>query len=177
LRQLQLMESYLQRFMALAHDQPLTAEKVCLGAVVEDALSLVRPTCVHAGIDLEFRQPERPFYVQGDPEALRQLVVNLTLNAVEAVGGRSNGPPRISVIVENAGQDRAALHVSDTGPGPAPEVADRLFEPFVTGKPEGIGLGLYVASQVAQDHHGSIRWQRNDATTCFTVELPLTPNL
>ena len=49
-----LMESYLQRFMVLGRDQPLAAENVCLSTVVEDALSLVRPACVHAGIDLEF---------------------------------------------------------------------------------------------------------------------------
>ena len=176
LRQLRLMESYLQRFMALGRDQPMAAENVCLATVVEDALSLVQPACVHAGIELEFRRPPQPIQVRGDPEALRQLTVNLAMNAVEAAGPQSNGRPRIVVALEIAGQDRAALHVRDTGPGPPPQLADRLFEPFVSGKPEGIGLGLYVARQVAESHHGSIRWQREDDTTCFTVELPLIPN-
>jgi signal transduction histidine kinase len=111
--------------------------------------------------------------VRGDPEALRQLTVNLVLNAVEAAGRQSAGRPRITVALERAGQDRAALHVRDTGSGPPPEVADRLFEPFISGKPEGTGLGLYVARQVVEGHHGSIRWQRHDGETCFTVELPL----
>jgi signal transduction histidine kinase len=172
LRQLRLMESYLQRFMALGRDQPKASQNVCLATVVEDALSLVRPACIHAGIDLEFVPPARPLRVRGDPDALRQLTVNLTLNAVEATGRQNGSRPRITVTLEGVGQDRVALHVRDTGPGPSPEVADRLFEPFVSGKPEGTGLGLYVARQVAEGHHGSIGWQRHDGETHFTVELP-----
>ena len=177
LRQLHLMESYLQRFMALDRDELAVAEDLCLATVVKDALSLVRPTCVHAGIALTFDVPAQPFQIRGDPEVLRQLIVNLTLNAVDAIGRQSKGRPRISVALETTDPDRVAIHVRDTGPGPLPEVADRLFEPFVTEKPEGAGLGLYVARQVAEDHHGAIRWQREDSTTCFTVELPLISSI
>jgi signal transduction histidine kinase len=172
LRQLRLMESYLQRFMALGREQPKAAHSVSLATVVEEALSLVRPACVHAGIELEFRPPPRPLWLRGDPDALRQLTVNLALNAVEAAGRQNGNRPRITVALECLGQDRAALHVRDTGPGPSPEVADRLFEPFVSGKPEGTGLGLYVARQVAEGHHGSIGWRRHDGETDFAVELP-----
>ena len=87
-----LMESYLQRFMALGRDQPLAAENVCLSTVVEDALSLVRPACVHAGIDLEFVPPARAASGPRRPEALRQLTVNLVINAVEAAGRQSGRP-------------------------------------------------------------------------------------
>ncbi len=62
--------------------------------------------------------------------------------------------------------------VRDSGPGPSAEVSARLFEPFVTGKPEGTGLGLFVARQIAEDHGGSIRWQRCEGMTEFRVELP-----
>ena len=91
---------------------------------------------------------------------------------MEAAGRQNGNRPRITVALGCLGQDRAALHVRDTGPGPSPEVADRLFEPFVSGKPEGTGLGLYVARQVAEGHHGSIGWRRHDGETDFTVELP-----
>ena len=63
--------------------------------------------------------------------------------------------------------------VRDSGPGPSAEVAARLFEPFVTGKPEGTGLGLFVARQIAEDHGGSIGWQRCGEMTEFCVEFPL----
>jgi nitrogen-specific signal transduction histidine kinase len=65
--------------------------------------------------------------------------------------------------------------VWDSGPGPAPEIAGRLFEPFVTGKPEGVGLGLAVARQVVEAHGGRIGWERRDGRTCFRVELPAPP--
>jgi nitrogen-specific signal transduction histidine kinase len=63
--------------------------------------------------------------------------------------------------------------VSDSGPGPSEEVAGRLFEPFVTGKPDGVGLGLAVARQVVEAHGGRIGWRREADRTCFTIELPL----
>ena len=124
LRQLRLMESYLQRFMALGRDAAMAAEIVCLATVVEDALSLVRPTCVHAGIELEYLPPVEPLHVRGDPEALRQLTVNLAINAVEAAGRQNSGRPRISVALEGVGQDRAACarsrHRSRPGAGGCP---------------------------------------------------------
>ncbi len=173
LRQLSLMESYLKRFMAAGREASTLNEDVMLAKVVEDAISLVRPTCTHAGIDLEVSLPEEKLVVRGDPEDLRQLLVNLVANAVEAADRRSGVQPHIAVALERAGEGHAALLVRDNGPGPTPQVAQSLFEPFVTGKSEGTGLGLYVARQVAERHHGVIRWQREQDTTCFMVELPL----
>ena len=65
----------------------------------------------------------------------------------------------------------AILEVCDSGPGPAPEIAERLFEPFVTGKPEGVGLGLAVSRQIAKAHGGHIDWRREEDQTCFRVAL------
>jgi nitrogen-specific signal transduction histidine kinase len=67
---------------------------------------------------------------------------------------------------------RCRVEVSDSGPGPAPDVAERLFEPFVTGKPDGVGLGLAVARQVAEAHGGRLGWRRAGDRTVFYIELP-----
>ena len=64
------------------------------------------------------------------------------------------------------------VEVIDSGPGPPAEIAGRLFQPFVTGKREGIGLGLLVAKQVAEAHGGRIDWRRVGDRTCFRIELP-----
>jgi signal transduction histidine kinase len=172
LRQLRLMESYLQRFLALGQPHAKTVETVALASLVEDSLPLVQPACAHAGIQVTLAKPDVPLTLRGDPNELRQLVLNLLINAVEAAGANGAEAKRIAVELEPAG-DRAVLRVKDSGPGPDPAVVDRLFEPFVSGKPDGTGLGLYVARQIAEDHHGSIRWQRADGMTCFSAEFPL----
>ena len=118
-------------------------------------------------------KPAEPLSVQGDAEELRQLLVNLVLNAVDATSGHEQSPARIVVALEPIDAGRCALSVRDSGPGPSADVSARLFEPFVTGKPEGTGLGLFVARQIAEDHGGTIRWNRADGMTEFTVELPL----
>jgi nitrogen-specific signal transduction histidine kinase len=67
------------------------------------------------------------------------------------------------------------VEVFDSGPGPAPDVAARLFEPFVTGKPEGVGLGLAVVRQVVEAHGGTVSWSREPEGTRFRVLLPVEP--
>ena len=172
LRQLHLMESYLQRFLMLGQDRTMPFETVSLAAVVEDALDLVRPACTHAGVNLIYSKPDVVISVLGDPHALHQLTVNLVLNAAEAATAQKDRPAKIAVDLARLGEDRAALRVRDSGPGPAEDVAQRLFEPFVSGKPAGTGLGLFIARQVAESHHGDDRLARENGMTCFTVEFP-----
>ena len=173
LRQLQLMETHLQRFMALGRSEPVSYEQVALEAVVEEVLDLVRPTCDHAKIRLSAPCPDRPIFVHGDAHSLGQLLTNLVVNAIDAAGRRVESGAEVVVELGERDGTQAVLRVKDSGPGPGEAVRDRLFEPFVTDKPDGTGLGLYLARQVAEAHDGTIRWERRDDMTCFTVELPL----
>jgi len=173
LRELRLMESYLRSFLELGREPRLPRERVELGSIVRGAVELVRPTCRHAQIDLDVRLSEEPIPLEADEESLRQLLVNLLLNAAEAVSRRGVEPARIVVELERPEAARAVIRVQDSGPGPSPTVQERLFEPFVTEKPDGTGLGLYVARQIVQAHGGSIGWERRDGMTCFRVELAL----
>jgi len=172
LRQLRLMESYLQRFLRIGHRGPAEPQEVDLGAAVGEVLELVRPACTHGKIDLGFRGCSEPVAVWGDPDALRDLLMNVVLNAIEAARCPGEAQPRVLVELARQGDGRAVLRVLDSGPGPEVEEGQDLFEPFVSRKPEGAGLGLFVARRVAEDHHGSIRWERLDNMTCFTVEIP-----
>ena len=172
-RQVRLMESYLQRFLTLGSPSPRLHEEVILQTVVQDVLELIRPACTHAKIDVALESPAERLTVRGDPEALRQLLINLLVNAIEAAARQSRPGARVAIELDRLGADRAALHVKDSGPGPAAATKDTLFDPFVSEKPDGTGLGLSVARQIAEEHQGSIRWQRHSGMTCFTVELPL----
>lgn len=173
IRQLRLMESYLQRFLALGRPQAAERQRVVLQAVLDDVLELVGPACDHAKIALGVTKAAEPLEVWGDGEALRQLAINLILNGIEAASRTAESGAQVAIALEPVGADRVALRVGDSGPGPTPATQDNLFEPFVTDKPEGAGLGLYVARQIVEAHQGTIGWGRAGGMTWFVVELPL----
>jgi nitrogen-specific signal transduction histidine kinase len=100
-------------------------------------------------------------------------LTNVVLNAIEAAKRPGDRNPQVIVELQRVAPDGAAIHVKDTGPGPDASLKENLFEPFVSEKPEGAGLGLFVAQRVAQAHHGSIRWQRIGQLTSFTIQIPL----
>jgi signal transduction histidine kinase len=175
-RQLTLMDDYLQRFLQLGKASAgRTDEVVDIAALVEDLIPLIAPSARHAGVDLLWRPAERASTIVGDPQRLRQLMINLLVNAVEAAAlGKARFDAAAEVIVElsDSPPDRIALSVSDTGPGPAESVRTQMFEPFVSGKPDGVGLGLSVAREVAEEHGGRIAWRREGNWTRFVVDLP-----
>ena len=102
-----------------------------------------------------------------DQEGLRAAVLNLAMNALEAAG--PGGEISLGAFPENG---NAIIEVTDTGPGPPPEVAETLFEPFVTSKPEGVGLGLALAHRMAVEHGGQLAWRRVSERTSFRIALP-----
>jgi PAS domain S-box-containing protein len=125
---------------------------------------------IGASISLRLEPTPHPVWVHADPGLVEQVVVNLVLNAVDAI----TGPGRIVVAVRDDGSDRVALVVSDTGCGMTDEVRRQIFEPFFTTKPgKGTGLGLSTVSGIVQQNGGSIRVDsRPGAGTTFTLLLP-----
>ncbi len=172
LRQLRLIESYVKRFLALGRAGEEPRRCVELAGLIEEILELLQPACRHARVQVDWQPPAEPVTIQGEPDALRQLLINLLLNAVEAAGHAPQGAGRVMVELDRAAPDRAVVRVKDSGPGPPEKSGADLFEAFATTKPEGTGLGLFVARQVAESHGGTIRWERTGGMTCFRVELP-----
>ena len=179
LRQLSLMESYLQRFLTLGAGRdeaarPRARRDVPLTELIDDVLSLVRPRGRHVGVELQWTPPATRIVILGDREELQELLVNLLLNGIDAAAQvrAANHEAWVRIELDEANSPRVRLRVLDSGPGPAATIASQLFEPFVTDKPEGTGLGLAVAKQIAESHGGSLRWSRNDDVTCFEIELP-----
>jgi signal transduction histidine kinase len=173
-RQLQLMETQLQRFLRAGKpvaDAP--AQSFDLTPVVEDALALVRPAAKHVGAEIRWTPPAAEIVIRADREALGQVVLNLLLNAVEAVQRAPHGAPRSIRASLAAADGSAELLVADTGPGPAAAMAYKLFDPFVTSKPEGVGLGLAVAREIVEACRGTIQWNRSENETQFGVVIPL----
>ena len=164
-RQLSRMATDLQRFFELGRSETQRTE-CSLRDQVDDAVALLRPQCRHAGIALRWAKPDRDIRVIGDAGQLGHVILNVITNAVDAVG------PNGFIDVQLWAEKTAIIDVIDTGPGPAAGLANRIFEPFVTGKSEGIGLGLAVAKQVIEAHGGKIEWTRENGTTRFRIEIP-----
>jgi signal transduction histidine kinase len=167
LRQLTLVETHLKRFLDVGKSITIQRQPCQLDAIVRDSAALVGPQCRHANIDLSIAA-DVAIPLNADAAQLGQVFLNLLTNAIEAAGPGG----RVEVRWGMANGTNAFIEIRDSGPGPPPEVAARLFEPFVTGKREGVGLGLAVARQVIETHGGTIRWMRAKDCTCFRIELP-----
>ena len=187
-RQMELMDQYLRRFMALGRNETRRHELTDLVPIVQNVLSLVSPTARHLGVAIEWREPEDPYLIVGDSNALEQLLVNLLLNAIEAVSQINpeamNSSEQLNIgqkelhnigsvkITLRHADEMIAIIVEDTGAGPSNKTKHKVFEPFISEKRDGTGLGLTVAQEIAKAHEGRITWRRKDSKTQFLVELP-----
>lgn len=127
----------------------------------------MRPLADRHRIDLRLGACRRPAVVSGDPHRLRGAAANLVRNAIEA-----SAPGGVVTIRTLAGS-RPAIAVEDEGPGVPPEIRARMFEPFISGKARGTGLGLALAARTAESHGGTLRFQdRRPRGARFVLALP-----
>jgi len=143
-------------------------EELDLRDLVADLDHLLRPQCERQKVTLAACVPERPVRVLGTRDALKQALVNVGINALEAM------PEGGALGLRLTHRDtRATLAVADSGPGIAPEVQERIFTMHFTTKPSGTGIGLYVARAVVESNGGEIRLHSHlGRGTTFEIELP-----
>jgi signal transduction histidine kinase len=132
---------------------------------------LVKERVRQQSVRLTLNLPDPPVSADVDRDQFQGVVVNLVLNALDAMPG--GGTLEIGVRRD---PDQLRLTVTDTGPGIDPAVAERLFTPFFSTKPTGSGLGLSVSRRVVQAHGGSLTASdRAGGGACFTITLPGVP--
>lgn len=144
-----------------------------LGPLIHTALNLVRAEAIQQGIEIDTAlDPGLPM-VLADPVQIEQVLLNLLRNAIDAMAAANSKRRAITVAACRKGGDAVLVSVTDSGPGIAAEVADRLFEPFVTTKATGMGMGLSISRSIVEAHGGSLRLMRavgRGAT--FAFDLP-----
>jgi two-component system, NtrC family, sensor histidine kinase PilS len=151
----------LSEFLDFARTRAPNLAPVHVAAVARAAVALIAHHPDRAdGVQLALMcdLPDEATRIDGDEDLLHRALSNLILNAVQAVG--ANGSVRVHVTTTAAPDDTGRvvlLHVDDDGPGIADEVRDRLFEPFVTSKPGGSGLGLAVVHRAVEAHRGTVQ--------------------
>jgi signal transduction histidine kinase len=162
------LDRLVREFLTFAQPRPLAPEPVAVGELLERVVALIRPEAEAAGVTVVLEPPasEDPLSVNGEPERLRQVLLNLTRNAVEAMHA-SGG--HLSLAARAHGQT-VDIDVLDTGPGFPNDLP--VFDAFFTTKPQGTGLGLALVHRIVSDHGGTIRVRSRPGETCFTVTLP-----
>jgi two-component system sensor kinase FixL len=148
-------------------------EWVAPGLIVEETLALLRPELERRQIRLQLAIPPALPQLWGRRVQLQQLLLNLMLNAMDAMAVTQAERRKLTVRARSGGAGAMEIEIADTGSGFKPELAEQLFEPFVTTKPEGIGLGLAICRSIAEAHGGRIsaRSVLGQGST-FTVNLP-----
>jgi signal transduction histidine kinase len=166
IKQLAVVEEEVRGLLALGKRTESVPEPLTIDKVFTEVADLVSPRCQHGGTTLDVESPTGIGLV-ARRDSLRAALLNLVVNAIDAAG--RGGTVRLEA---RASGNEVQLSVDDTGPGPPEHLAATLAEPFVTGKPEGIGLGLAIVTAVAEEHGGRLEWGRVNDHTRFTIVLP-----
>jgi signal transduction histidine kinase len=157
---------------ALARKQAPETRPLDLNTVVRDVLALVEADARRRGVEVEMDLDPRLPAATGDRTQLRQVVLNLALNGVDAVAADGSRDRRIRIRTR-AADGQIELAVSDTGPGLAEEIIPRLFESFFSTKAEGLGLGLSIVRSIVEAHGGRVTAaNNNERGATFRVQLP-----
>lgn len=145
-----------------------------INQVVEDAASLALIDAPRMSIKYKLCLSEGLPAVMIDRVQIQQVVLNLVMNALEAMAASRR---RDLTIETSDGGGAVEVSVCDTGPGLSPEIASRLFEPFVTDKREGLGMGLSISRRIVAAHGGRLWTECNpEGGACFRFTLPAAPN-
>ena len=156
--------------------EELRQRDIAIRDCIEPALELLRSKLRQQQIAVEVRFAPDVHRIHADRIQIEQVVVNLLLNAIDALQGADRGPAGKKIIVDVSQLDSryVAVAISDTGPRLSAEVAERLFDPFFTTKSEGMGMGLSISRSIVESHGGTIEYLVNQEqlpTIRFTLPI------
>ena len=143
-----------QRVRNLVKKAPLRDDRVDINAAIGEVVELTRTEAVKNGVLVRTELADGAPFVGGDRVELQQVILNLVINAVEAMSASAEGPRELQIVTSGTGPDRLLVAVRDTGPGLAPAVEENLFKAFHTTKPNGLGLGLSICRSIVESRGG-----------------------
>ncbi|HEY2746471.1 MAG TPA: ATP-binding protein [Polyangia bacterium] len=168
-REVKRLDGIVSDFLKFARPRRAELRQCDLAGVVDETAALVRAKAPETELVVNL---ERPLNARCDPDAIKQVLLNVLLNAVEAAPKSQPG-----AVIECDGQTVGAqliMSVADRGPGIPDQVRRRVFDPFFSTKTRGTGLGLAVSKQIVDEHHGRIRlFNRRGGGTRVVIELPV----
>jgi C4-dicarboxylate-specific signal transduction histidine kinase len=161
------------RIRGLLKEAPPKKEAAEINGAIRDVLELTRGEATKSGVSVRTQFAEPSPVVQADRVQLQQVILNLIINAVEAMSGMREGARELLICTEEAESNGALVAVGDSGPGLDPKSADRLFEAFYTTKVQGMGIGLAICRSIIEAHGGRL-WARANVPcgAIFQFNLP-----
>jgi signal transduction histidine kinase len=168
------VEGFLQNFLKYARPAKPQMQMVNIIPAIQETLHLMQPRFNQSKITLTETHEKDNLQIKADPDMIKQVVMNLVLNAIESMG--QDGELKFTTQVKADDPENLIFQIiiSDTGPGIPDDIRDSLFDPFVKGKDQGIGLGLSISQRIAELHHGWISAANNPGKgATFTIHLPM----
>jgi PAS domain S-box-containing protein len=167
----------LDRIHALVKKAPPRKDRLEINETVLEVIALTRAEIAKNGVSVRTQLAETLPAIQGDRVQLQQVILNLLINAIEAMSGMSKGLRELLVSTAETDSEGVLVAVRDSGPGLAPESIDRLFEAFYTTKPGGLGMGLSICRSIIEAHGGQM-WVTTNVPqgAIFQFALPAHPD-
>jgi signal transduction histidine kinase len=163
------LDRVVKTFLDFTKPVELHAAETNLLALVQEIADLALPQAMASGIEVVLKQSDEPVTVNVDPDLLKQAILNIVVNAIEAMG--DGGLLRIESGIRG---DSAEIRISDTGHGIPPELKEKIYNLYFTTKVRGSGIGLAMTFQIVQLHDGTIEVATETGQgTVFTIRLPL----
>jgi signal transduction histidine kinase len=160
----------LTNFLDFAKPKTPAFRQVDIKEVLEKTVELISGTAREQKVEISREYPEESVWLYVDPEQIREALVNLELNALEAMP--AGGALTVSLTPNQEGG--AIVRIRDTGVGIPAGAEAKIFDPFFTTKERGTGLGLSIVYRVVKNHGGTVSAERNDGKgTTFILNLPL----
>ena len=163
----------IRRLRALSRKEHASQRGLDLNEIIDDVVTLLRYDLARKNITVIRSADSIAPLVSGDPVQLQQVILNLVVNASEAIGIAPDGPREIRITTALRAAGVVEVRVRDTGVGAKPSELERIFERFVSTKPGGLGMGLAISRSIVEAHGGRIVAEANpDRGLTFCVELP-----
>jgi PAS domain S-box-containing protein len=153
-------------------------ELLNINEIIREVIELARGETMKNGISVQTDLAEGIQLLEGDRVQLQQVILNLLINAVEAMNAASEGARELLISTRKTEPDAVLVTVRDSGPGLAPATLDRLFDAFYTTKPGGLGLGLSICRSIIETHGGRLSAMANvPRGAIFEFSLPTYPDV
>jgi signal transduction histidine kinase len=127
-----------------------------INGAIREVIELTRGEAMKNGVTVQTELPDHLPHIHGDRVQLQQVILNLIINAIQAMSGLTEGVRELHIGTESAGPEGVHVAVRDSGPGLSAENLQRLFEPFYTTKENGMGMGLPICRSIIEDHGGRL---------------------